>query len=173
MSSSINEWPSGPVVHLRYLRVYLTHRFFVFKYGRMLGVPTWRLLAHDSSKLSRVEWTAYARRYSHYRKAPVGKANDPDEFHLAWTHHWHRNSHHWEHWITFGEGNEPRALEMPEVAIREMVADWIAASRAYRGDAALAEEWYANNRDRINLAPATRERVEATLCEAVSRLSRR
>jgi hypothetical protein len=51
---------------------------------------------------------------------------------------------------------------MPAQAEREMIADWMGAGRAINGtwDATI---WYAKNKDKIHLHPATRARVEEQL----------
>lgn len=48
---------------------------------------------------------------------------------------------------------------MPEVYIREMVADWIAAGLA-QGHGNDVIPWYEKNRERIKLHEDTRKRVE-------------
>ena len=74
----------------------------------------------------------------HYGRQFFGPADDSLGFACAWLHHQNLNPHHWEYWIarsahTRGgyEDNDP--LPMPEPYIREMVADWLGAARAYEG----------------------------------------
>ena len=57
-------------------------------------------------------------------------------------------------------------LEMPERFAREMVADWMAASRAYDRDWHIGG-WYTQNETRMKLHPNTRYLVEALVQEAV------
>lgn len=147
---------------LRYLWVILRHKWFVGVAGVKLRVPIWRLIVHDGSKLSRAEWGPYLRRFYDGRSGRLDHELDPDEFHRAFVHHWHRNSHHWEHWLAFGKSGTYRAMEMPDVSVREMVADWLGAGRAYTG-AWGATEWYLKNCDTIVLHPKTRSRVHELL----------
>lgn len=104
----------------------------------MVGVPLWRLIIHDWSKFSPVEFINYAR-YKYGVKSIDGWAK-------AWLHHLHHNPHHPEHWILSWRGDpdfyvgfgEPVAkftvvMAMPETYTREMVADMLAASKEVTG----------------------------------------
>lgn len=57
--------------------------------------------------------------------------------------------------------NTPVALQMPDVYIREMVADWRGAGRAQGNPDTKA--WYLANRDNMTLHPITRMDVEVYL----------
>lgn len=146
--------------HLRYASYVARHKWFVFVAGRRTKAPLWRLIVHDWSKLTRAEWSPYVRRFFAGRSGALDKSADPDEFHRAWTHHWHVNAHHWEHWLVFDDSNALRPLPMPEKFAREMVADWMGAGRAITGRWEVAE-WYGKNRDRILLHDDTRALVVA------------
>lgn len=122
-------------------------------------MPVWRLIIHDWSKFTPREWGAYARRFGSGRGGSFDKAADPDEFHRAWTHHWHVNPHHWEHWLSLRGDGSLTPMEMPETYVREMVADWMGAGRAYTGRWDISQ-WYSKNRDRILLAPDARLMVD-------------
>lgn len=147
--------------HLRYLAVVARHRWYVLVYGLYMGVPLWRLLVHDSSKFSRAEWGPYVRRFIGGRAGDVDHEVDPDEFHRAFAHHWHRNTHHWEHWVRFGKVG-PVGLRMPQVCVREMIADWMAAGKVYGGTPDVAS-WYATAGPKMILHPDTRRLVEYLL----------
>lgn len=56
----------------------------------------------------------------------------------------------------------PMALEMPEVFVREMVADWMGAGRAITGEWE-AHKWYLKNKSNMHLHPNTRKLVEELL----------
>jgi hypothetical protein len=66
--------------------------------------------------------------------------------------------------------NEAPPVRMPEWAVREMVADWMGASRAYEGHwpTAASWPWWDANRYRIRLHPATRCRVEAIIADTLA-----
>ena len=145
--------------HLRYLRTVLRHKWFVLVAGRRVCVPLSRLLVHDLSKFSRAEWGPYVRRFDGGRGGAMDHDDDPLEWRQAWDHHWQKNAHHWEFWLTDGDPEE-----MPETYAREMVADWMGAGRAYTGTWD-TREWYAKNRDRIVLHERTRWLVERLMNE--------
>jgi hypothetical protein len=145
-------------IHLQYLRYVVRHKWFVFVAGRKTGAPLWRLVIHDWSKFMPAEWGPYARRFFSGNSGKLDKTGDPEEFHRAWTHHWHLNPHHWEHWLTA----DGKPLTMPEPFVREMVADWMGAGRAITGKWEVLE-WYQKNAERMLLHPQTRTRVRLLL----------
>lgn len=98
------------------------------------GIPYWRLFNHDASKFTSEEYPHYARQFH-------GDRGDPAGFARAWLNHIRHNDHHWQHWL-FADGYSPAgsgvdpttgALPMPEICVREMVADWMGAERTYGG----------------------------------------
>ena len=108
------------------------HKKYVMEAGVLVGgITEERLFDHDASKFTIREYPYYARQFHGDRKDPAGFAR-------AWLHHIHYNDHHWNHWL-FATGYSPYgsgidlngALPMPEVCVREMVADWMGASRTY------------------------------------------
>lgn len=108
------------------------HKKHVLEAGLIVkGIPDERLFNHDASKFTEAEYPYYARQFH-------GDKGDPAGFTRAWLHHIHYNDHHWNHWL-FAEGYSPYgsgielsgAFPMPEVCVREMVADWMGASRTY------------------------------------------
>lgn len=149
----------------------LRHKYFVFRAGLLTRAPVWRLVIHDWSKFSLVEWNAYVHRFFSGRAGTTDKSNDPDEFHRAWTHHWHVNAHHWEHWLAFKGDGSYEAMRMPEHFVMEMVADWCGAGRAITGKWGVAE-WYAENRERITLHPYTRVMVDHEVADVSKLLTR-
>jgi hypothetical protein len=139
--------------HLRYFSDVARHKWFVFRAGLKTGAPLWRLLIHDWSKLTPVEWGPYVRTFY------AGDLVRPGEFDRAWLHHQHRNPHHWQHWLLRLDDGPTEALRMPVPLVREMVADWMGAGRAITGRWGVAD-WYEANRDRIVLHPEVRVQVE-------------
>jgi hypothetical protein len=120
------------MIYLSYLWLLLQHKWFVLVAGlRVGGIPLYRLIIHDWSKFSRAEFGAYARNTAvRQGKQPRTEATDL-EFGLAWLHHENRNPHHWGYWIPRSGKFANRPLAMPATYIREMVADWLGAGRAY------------------------------------------
>ena len=148
--------------HLSYLTYLARHKWFVFVAGLRVGAPLWRLIIHDWSKFTSTEWGPYVRRFFSGRGSVLDKSADPEEFHRAWTHHWHLNPHHWEHWLAIGDGNALQPLRIPEDFVREMVADWAGAGRAITGKWEVAA-WYQKNAARILLHPASSTLAEVFL----------
>ena len=83
-------------------------------------------------------------------------------FDVAWNLHQKRQLHHWQYWLLTLDSGETTPLPMPERFVREMVADWVGAGRAITGRIEVAE-WYAKNRDRIQLEIRTRALVEGLI----------
>lgn len=144
--------------YISYIRYLVLHKWFVLVEGRRLGVPLWRLLMHDLSKLLPGEFLPYARHFYNPDGSKRGKFADP-AFDIAWLKHKSRNRHHWEWWV-YWENGEPVAIPMPEQVMLEMVADWRAVSRFYGTDPG---EWFTKNKDNIILAKSTGYRVALKL----------
>lgn len=151
-----------PVVvkgHLHYTWYLIRHKWFVLIAGLRVGAPLWRLIIHDWSKLTPAEWGPYV--HSFYGPRPRSEEVKA-EFRLAWLHHQHCNPHHWQHWLLHEDEGGTRALPIPDKMIREMVADWMGAGRAIKGEWEVLS-WYSAHEHKMVLHPATRERVEELL----------
>jgi hypothetical protein len=117
----------------KYFWLTVKHKWFVFRAGLKVGAKLRDLITHDLSKFRWSELPHYGRQF-------FGKADDPKGFINCWLRHQNRNRHHWEYWIPRTGHNrcEPpypdmKPIPMPERYVREMVADWLGASRAYEG----------------------------------------
>ena len=122
-----------------YFWLTLKHKYFVFLAGLKTGAPLWRLVIHDYTKFLPSEYFAYQRQF-------FGKNKNEKEFAQAWLHHQNHNPHHYEYWVmrtghTRSGIEADLILDMPEWAVREMVADWMGASRAYNGDWPDLDNW--------------------------------
>lgn len=114
---------------LKYVWLTIKHKIYVFRAGLKTGAPIWRLIIHDLSKFTPMEAPHYGRYF-------FGDKSDPDGYNRAWNHHVKANPHHWEYWVplTGGRcGEDLKPIPMPMWAVREMVADWCGASKAYEG----------------------------------------
>jgi hypothetical protein len=162
-------------MHARYFSYIVRHKWFVFQAGRLTGASLWRLIKHDWSKFFPSEWMPYASYF--YGEPPArtqsGRPNHEltefqwrqesrARFNRAWLLHQHRNDHHWQHWVLRNDDGTTECLEMPSHVAKEMLADWMGAGRAITGKWECAE-WYAKNRDKIQLHPETRAFIEANL----------
>jgi len=126
---------------VRYFWLTIKHKWFVFLASFRTGAPLWRGVVHDWTKFLPCELLHYQRQF-------FGKADDPLGFMRAWLHHQNSHKHHWEYWIPrTGHNrcappyldNEP--MPMPESIVREMVADWLGAGRAYEGKWPCPRDW--------------------------------
>jgi hypothetical protein len=146
---------------MKYFLLILKHKWFVFIVGRKIGVSLWRLLKHD--------WTKFlVSELPHYNRQFFGGADDPLGFVTCWTRHQNRNDHHWEYWIPRTGCNrctppykDMEPIPMAEQAVKEMVADWIGAGRAYEGKWPDLKnwEWYKRNYDKIIVHSITRDLI--------------
>lgn len=146
---------------LKYFILTLKHKYFVFKAGLKLDVPIYRLLRHDISKFYFSELPNYGNQF-------FGPGDKPNKFIRAWLKHQNRNDHHWEFWIPRTghnrckppyPNNEP--LEMSKNSTKEMIADWIGATRAYDGKWPDIDnwEWFNKNFNKIKIHENTRKYI--------------
>lgn len=151
---------------MKYFWLIWRHKWFVFLAGLKTKAPLWRLIVHDWSKFLPSE-------LPHYQRQFFGTADQPHKFIECWTKHQNRHPHHWEYWIPRTghnrcdppyEDNKP--IAMPWWAVREMVADWMGASRAYEGKWPKdGWPWYWNNREKIRVTDITQLRINTVLKE--------
>lgn len=114
-----------------HLRNILTHKYWVFHYGRKLGMSWWQLFKHDLSKLSPVEFWESVKYYKG-TSSPIPACKAEKGFSMAWQHHKGRNPHHYEYW-TDNYDTGITLIPMPFKYVEEMLADWFAAGRTYQG----------------------------------------
>lgn len=146
---------------MRNFLVLLLHKWFIILAASKVGLPLWRALVHDLSKFTRVE-------LPHYNRHFFGDKGDEPGFAMAWLHHQNRNPHHWEYWImrtdhTAGKGMAVNGcLPMPEVYVKEMVADWMGASKVHTGSWDMTE-WLRKNLRKLKVHPKTMDRIVVEL----------
>lgn len=115
---------------LNHWRTVRKHRKWVRYYCRLAGIPG-RGLRHDLSKYSPTEFIESARYYTGTH-SPIEEAKKHQGYSRAWLHHRGRNPHHWAYWAdNFSEGLT--VSPMPKNDFVEMVCDFLAAGRAYKG----------------------------------------
>jgi len=94
-----------------------------------------------------------------------------ESFNRAWNHHLKWNKHHWQYWVLILDDGGSICLPIPEKYIREMVADWLGASRAIAEGEGIEwtpnrlTDWYNQRRATMKLEHTTRIRVETLLQE--------
>jgi hypothetical protein len=138
----------------KYAWLAIKHKWFLMEAGRKLKVPWILILLHDLSKFSWKELPGYGRQF-------CGSKDDPRGWAETWLHHQNTAPHHSEYWI-MRSGTKPFPdgcpLPMPEKYVREMIADWMAASKAYEGrwpDPA-HWKWFDDHFCKLDLHPDTR-----------------
>lgn len=144
------------------------HKWFVFIAGLQVGgIPLWRLIIHDWNKFTPTALPAFMNRAlnNYYIR-------DYREWNYACHHHLVHSPHHWQYWRHDFEGDLAfndeivinGCLEMPEVFIREMIADWWGAGRSYHGSWDMSD-WLIENLPKMKLHPNTRRKIESILLE--------
>jgi len=161
---------------IKYLAYLLKHKWYVmiecFKAGLIL-----QGLTHDLSKFTREEFIPYSNFFygkTSYLYKKAKKKNGyckpfitgDQEFDDAWLIHCKRNKHHWQWWVFPDEQGIVRAIPIDKKYLTEMLCDWVAAGKAqghcspqndpYQN----VREWYKCNKNKIQLAPNTREEIE-------------
>jgi hypothetical protein len=140
-------------MYLLQAKAILVHKWFVFVCGRKVGgIPLLYLLIHDLSKFRPSEFFVYSR------KLNGGHCFD-FEWELVKNLHKHRNPHHPEFWARH-DGIHP----MPEVFVREMVADWMAVSMSYK-DVTPFREWVKANVSKLPFHEETKKLLYIVLAE--------
>ena len=147
------------IASIKYLKVTLIHKWYVFIAGLKIGTPVIRLIFHD--------WTKFLpNQFPYYGQQFFGNKKNIRDFDLAWLHHQNTHKHHWEYWIPRtthdrSTSKEMEPIEMDFDSVSEMVADWIGASKAYTGK--WPEEnnwpWFEKNFDRIKVHPVTKDLI--------------
>lgn len=140
------------------------------------GVHGWgRIIAERNSKEGRYKVRMKSDRQEFWAW-DTEIANDQVQaanFIECWTKHQNRHPHHWEYWIPRTGHNrcdppygDNKPIAMPWWAVREMVADWMGASRAYDGKwPREGWPWYWKNRDKIRVTYITQLRINTVLRE--------
>lgn len=158
------------MIYWKQFKSLLLHKWYVLVSGLFVGVPLWRLIIHDWSKFFPSEFFLYSR-------WKYGEATNA-EWSIGWLHHLHYNPHHPEHWILSWHGDptfyagigEPivqyiSVLPMPEIYVREFVADMMATSKQVSGSHDIAR-WLNKNGPRMRLHDETVTRLERVMHDA-------
>lgn len=152
---------------IKYFLLTLKHKWFVLVAGLKTKANLWDLIVHDWTKFSPSELPHYGRQF-------FGKADDPEGFIGCWVHHQNHNPHHWEYWIPRTGHNrcqppfpDGQPIPMPERYVREMVADWLGAGRAYEGKwpNVFIWPWLVANRRKMLLHQNTSEMIDKIVLE--------
>jgi hypothetical protein len=143
----------------------LRHKWFVMLAVHRLpfGIPSismWQVIAHDWSKFSKIERRGYTWQFfgkGDFGEMWVDQHQQNEWWKDALRHHYRSNPHHWQYWC---DEHYDNPVPMPERYVREMVADWMAASRTYNGAWPQGVwPWLEKNWWRMKLHPHTRMQV--------------
>lgn len=143
-----------------YLKYLFNHKKGVYIRGRRLGLGRIRLLLHDWDKFLPGMLIAYAETFydengkSQYVKHP--------KFDYWWLRHQQLNKHHYQHEILHNDDGTVVALDMEEIDIWEMLADWegVAYAKGKENPAAATQEWYHNSKKDKLMSLKTRYLIE-------------
>jgi len=118
---------------------------------------------HDFSKFGPQEFEPYAR---NFYGVTHGAEERPDEYMVAWKHHYTMNPHHWQFWAVglnkdFPDAGIPRT--MPEEYAKEMICDWHGAAEAYGGKRDIAGWLNGDDGRAVKLSHRTRAFVWSEL----------
>lgn len=138
----------------------LYHKWFILLIGLKLKVNIWRLIKHDWTKFLPSELFAYAKQF-------YNKDQQSEKFRFASLKHQNRNDHHWEYWVPtvpkyYYLISDSEPLVIPEQPMKEMIADWLAASRTYEGKWPIRKnrwDWFTYQFPNIKIHPTTRKQI--------------
>lgn len=162
--------------YLKYLKYVIIHKWFVFIGCLKLGwknsffLPLfYRGIIHDWSKLRPSEFFPYTNHF-YGNKGDINRGRDKSgyysagetdnyKFDMAWLLHQKRNKHHWQWWVLPKDDGGFKYLDIPDLYLFEMVADWYGAGRAISGRKVVSP-WYELNKDKIFLSERSRNVLE-------------
>ena len=124
----------------KHLKTVMIHKYYVFKYMTMCGMPLEGLI-HDVSKLSPSELFTNAKYYED-GISPIDVQRRELGYAKAWFHHKGRNPHHYEYWMDkFDDGCY--TTRMPFRYAIEAICDSMAANKAYLKEKGNAESLFS------------------------------
>ena len=139
----------------KHLKTILIHKYWVAKYCFQLGLY-WRGVTHDFSKFHPIEFLESIKYYTG-TSSPINECKKDKGYSLAWQHHKGHNPHHYEYWTDNYDGNNLTCHPIPYEYLMEMMADWFAAGRTYKGKTFKVQdevdwwEWKKTTNPAINL----------------------
>ena len=85
--------------------------------------------------------------------------------------HFHRNPHHWQHWVLITDGEGVITMDMPYECIFEMICDWWSHSWE-KDDVWEIFDYYEKNKKTIKMSKRTRNTVEDILEKLETKLTK-
>ena len=133
-----------------------THRKWVRHYCFGIGLYKQGLF-HDLSKYSPTEFFESVKYYQG-TSSPIDASKAENGYSMAWFHHRGRNLHHHVMWIDNFDETGGTPILMPYKYFAEMICDYLAAGRAYKGaDFTFESEskwWVRKKVNGIKMVPA-------------------
>ncbi|MDX1471395.1 MAG: DUF5662 family protein [Flavobacteriaceae bacterium] len=114
---------------ISYTGYLIKHKYYVYIFGRKLGLNRTQLLKHDISKFKPRSFLAYA--FYFYGPIPATElemALRKRNFKKAWRKHVNNEPHHWEYYWSY-DGVSHNVESIPIEFLLEMIADWHGASK--------------------------------------------
>jgi len=140
---------------MKHLNTITKHKWYVFCACKDIRLY-WRGITHDMSKYTPIELFSSAQ-YFQGTKSPIDVEKTAKGYSLAWQHHKRKNSHHWEYWIDFKDG-QVITLKIPYKDVLELICDWIGAGKAYNTsdwNQKVPYEYWMKNKHKYKLHPET------------------
>ena len=141
-----------------HIRNIIVHKYWVYQFGSMMGINSWRLLMHDMSKFSPIEFLESVKYYQG-TSSPIPACKKDNGYSKAWQHHKGRNPHHYEYWTDNYDYGSRTLIPIPFEYIEEMIADWCAAGRTYQGEKFTFKsqcDWWESKRLAAAIHPKTK-----------------
>lgn len=143
----------------------LIHKYWVYVYGRKVGLGRIHLLLHDISKFKPVELFYYAKTFYGGKFSSV-------RYQFGWFNHQKYNKHHAEYWWIFLAG-EINQCTIPNFYMKEMIVDWLAAAKVYSGldmfptsrEKIENWDWFMNSYKNVPLTKYNRDKINQLLSE--------
>ena len=156
-----------------HIRNILVHKWWVFHYACKFGIP-WRGFMHDWSKFHPTEFFESVKYYQG-DSSPILFCKLVNGVSYAWQHHKGHNPHHYEYWVDNLDGGHPTYHPIPYEYVMELLADWFAAGRTYKGKSfkVLDEvEWWRWKKESIAIAEPTKMFIDKFMnkCEYFNRV---
>ena len=136
----------------------------MFYYCCKFGIPL-QGITHDLSKFSLTEFLESIKFYQGGKSSPIPAAKKAQGYSLAWQHHKGRNKHHYEYW-TDNYDSGTTCIKIPYKYVLELVADYLAAGRTYRGkDFTFVDEyeWWMKCKDYRKIHEDTKQLITKML----------
>lgn len=122
--------------YLHHLHTLLIHKFYVFVAGNILGCSFRRLVLHDILDVFRYSSSEFADA---------------------------RKKCNWRYYVYLTDKYHLKGIEIPEVYVYEMVADWMASLKEAGHRFAEIADWYDTNKKFMIIHPATDKLILAMI----------